>query len=193
MKKNSVLAISAIATFTVLASTPALAQDPAVYLGASIGEAQFRKTSDDVTLGRCDSSDTAYRLYGGYHFGPNLAIEVGYGKYGEVLVDTPLAAFEATAKGFDVSLLPAYRFNERLGIFGRFGIHRTQVEVHGFGATPGEASEHKTGLTWGAGLRFHIGSKIAVRAEYQRLDKVGGSSTGEDNVDFLSLGLEWAF
>ena len=32
-----------------------------------------------------------------------------------------------------------------------------------------------------------------LRAEYQRLDKVGGSSTGEDNVDFLSLGLEWAF
>ncbi len=193
MKKNSVLAISAIATFTALASTPALAQDPAIYLGASIGEAQFRKTCDDVTIGKCDSSDTAYRLYGGYHFGPNLALEVGYGKFGEVLVDTPFASFEATLKGFDISLLPAYRISERFGIFGRFGIYRSQLELHGFGATPGDESEHNTGLTWGAGLRFHVGSKIAVRAEYQRLDKVGGSSTGEDNVDFLSLGLEWAF
>lgn len=193
MKKNRILAISAMATLTALASPLALSQESAVYLGASIGEAQFRKTCDGATIGTCDSSDTAYRLYGGYHFGPNAAIEVGYASYGELLVDTPLVAVEATLKAFDISFVPAYRFSERFGIFGRFGIYRSQLELHGFGPTPANESEHNTGLTWGAGLRFHFGSKAAVRAEYQRLDKVGGASTGKDNVDFLSLGLEMSF
>ena len=193
MNKNRILAISATAILTALASPAALSQDPAVYLGASLGEAQFRKSCDGVTGGICDSSDTAYRLYGGYHFGPNAAIEVGYASYGEVLVDTPLVGFEASLKAFDISFLPAYRFNERLGIFGRFGIYRSQLELHGFGPTPANESEHNTGLTWGAGLRFHFGSRSAVRAEYQRLDKVGGATTGKDNIDFLSLGLEMAF
>lgn len=195
MKKNRVLAIFAAAIAMALASPLALSQDSAVYLGASIGEAQYRKTCDSVTTGTCDSSDTAYRLYGGYHFGPNLAIEVGYASYGELFVNStvPPASFEATLKAFDISVLPSYRFTERLGIFGRLGIYRSQLELHGFGATPGDDSEHNSGLTWGAGLRLHFGSKIAARAEYQRLDRVGGSSTGEENIDFLSLGLEMAF
>lgn len=193
MKKNRILLISATAILSALASPPALSQDSAIYLGASIGEAQYRRVCNGVTTGTCDSSDTAYRLYGGYHFGPNAAIEVGYGKYGEALSNSPAGSFEESFKGLDVSILPAYRISERLGIFGRFGIYRVQFERHGFGATPGEASEHHTGLTWGAGLRLHLGSKAAVRAEYQRLDKVGGATTGKENIDFLSVGLEMAF
>lgn len=198
MKKKDSLGMLGLMLVLSAAAAPAAAQD-GFYLGASLGQAEFRKTCELYTAGTCDADDTAYRLFGGYRMNPNASIEVGYGAVGEVLVNAVNIAagvpvsFEATLKALDVSLIPAYHFSDRFGIFGRIGIYRSQLEVRGTGATAGATSEHNTGLTWGAGLRFGFGRSIAARAEYQRFSSVGGSSTGEADIDFMSLGLELAF
>ena len=177
-------------------AVPAAAQvDRGPYVGASLGQADYRKTCDFYD-GTCDSKDTGYRLFGGYYFSPGLAIEAGYANLADLFVDGTLAGtslathFEATAKAGDLSLLPIFAVNERLAVFGRFGVYRSQLEVRGLGsAFDGTRSEHNTGWTYGAGLRFDFGRAFALRAEWQRYDNVGGSSTGEDDIDLFSGGL----
>src|SRR4029453_14758447 len=50
------------------------------YVGASVGQA----TSTDCNLPSCDDKDTSYRVFGGYQFNRNLALEGGYAPLGEV-------------------------------------------------------------------------------------------------------------
>jgi OmpA-OmpF porin, OOP family len=196
-KKQAWAALGAALALGLAAHAPASAQEGSgPYVGASLGQADYRKTCDFYD-GTCDSKDTGYRLFGGYYFSPGLAIEAGYANLADLFVDGTLAGttlathFEATAKAGDVSLLPIFAVNERLAVFGRFGVYRSQLEVRGLGSAfrGGTRSEHNTGWTYGAGLRFDFGRAFAIRAEWQRYDNVGGSSTGEDDIDFFSGGL----
>jgi OOP family OmpA-OmpF porin len=199
-KQASALLGGILIALGLAAPLPASAQmDRGPYVGASLGTAEYRQSCRFYD-GTCDDRDTAYRLFGGYYFSPGLAIEGGYANLADLFVDgtvngTAIATrFEATAKALDVSVLPGFAVNERLTLFGRFGIYRSQVEVRGLGGGQrGTESEHNSGWTFGAGLRFDFGRAFAIRAEWQRFDNVGGPATGEDDIDYLNGGLVLRF
>src|SRR4051812_21373035 len=50
------------------------------YAGASVGQS---KSDCGGSSGSCDDKDTAYRIFGGYKFHPNIAVEGGYSPLGE--------------------------------------------------------------------------------------------------------------
>lgn len=176
---------------------PASAQDSgSYYAGASLGQAQYRNTCEFIG-GSCDDKDAAFRVFAGYNFSPGLAIEAAYGDYGRVLADGSVGGvpveFEATVEALDVSVLPAFVANDRLAIFGRLGIYRSKVQVHDLGGGGGSESERNSAWTYGLGVRLSFGGAIALRAEWQRYDNIGGSSTGEDDIDFISAGVVLQF
>ncbi|MGQ0547734.1 MAG: outer membrane beta-barrel protein [Betaproteobacteria bacterium] len=200
MKKNESWGILALLLLSGLAAGPAAAQDDrGFYLGASLGSAKFRGTCTLYTAGTCDPSDTAYRLFGGYHLNPNITIEAGYGSVGEVFVNAVRidsgapVSFEGTLKAFDVSILPTHSFSDRFAVFGRLGYYRSQLEVRGLGGTVANESVHNGGFTFGLGLRFNFGRALGVRAEWQRYDSVGGGNVGQADIDYANLGLEMRF
>jgi OmpA-OmpF porin, OOP family len=171
---------------------PASAQSAgSYYAGASLGQSQYRNTCEFVD-GSCDDKDSAYRIFGGYNFSPSMAVEVAYGDYGRLLVDGSSggvpANFEATIEALDVSVLPAWVLSERLALFGRFGMYRSKVQVHDLGGG-GSESERNSAWTYGFGVRWSFGGAVSLRAEWQRYDNIGGSSTGEDDIDFISAGV----
>ena len=149
---------------------------------------QYRNTCEFIG-GSCDDKDAAFRVFAGYNFSPGLAIEAAYGDYGRVLADGSVGGvpveFEATVEALDVSVLPAFVANDRLAIFGRLGIYRSKVQVHDLGGGGGSESERNSAWTYGLGVRLSFGGAIALRAEWQRYDNIGGSSTGEDDIDFM--------
>ena len=83
LMQKKILVTAMLAGFAAL-PTLAMAQakgnaDLGFYAGISAGQSK----SDCPGGGSCDDKDTAYRVFGGYKFHPNIAVEGGYSPLGE--------------------------------------------------------------------------------------------------------------
>jgi OmpA-OmpF porin, OOP family len=139
------------------ASTGVLAQQSGAgagfYVGADVGNADFG--SDD---------DTAFKLFAGYQFHPNVAAEVAYG----MLYDK--GGTEANA--FELVAVPMFPVANRFSVFGKFGFAHIDFD-------PGD---RKTEITYGVGVQYDANPKIGVRAQWQRYDT-------DQEIDLLSVGV----
>src|ERR1700756_2796296 len=91
MKRNCIRIAGITAALFAL---PAAAQEPGFFAGVSIGQSKFSGQCDGIPAGvSCDENGTTYKLFGGYQFTRNLAVELGY---------SPELA-KASASGFGVN------------------------------------------------------------------------------------------
>jgi len=141
----------------MVASTGVLAQQSGAgagfYAGLDVGNADFG--SDD---------DTAFKLFAGYQFHPNVAAEVAYG----MLYDK--GGTEANA--FEVVAVPMFPVANRFSVFGKFGFAHIDFD-------PGD---RKTEITYGVGVQYDATPKIGVRLQWQRYDT-------DQEIDFLGVGV----
>jgi OOP family OmpA-OmpF porin len=181
------------------AAGPAAAQDPGLYAGGSVGYAAYKDSCKDLVV-PCDGEDTAWRAFGGYQFNRWFAVEFGYADLGEaegagILNTGNPGSFKIEWKeAFDLTAVFLAPVTERLSLLGRAGMYRarTTTEVQdttGPLASPGGTN---SGFSYGAGVEFRLGA-LGVRAEWQRWENVGTSSTGEDDIDMLSVGVLFRF
>lgn len=131
------------------------------FVGGEFGESEV-----DVELpgvGSADDSDQATSLRGGYHFTPNLAMEVFYSQ----MYDYSEAGYSADFEGWGVGLVAKKNFGEDgNGFFieGRGGLLRAEGEISeaGVGSVSGSSSEPYYGVglgydfssAWGLGVRY---------------------------------------
>lgn len=193
-KKEGSAVLGILIVLALAAPLPAAAQER-LYVGASLGSAKSKNTCEGI-IGTCDDQDTAYKLFGGYEFNRNVAVEAGYGYLGDVTATGTFQGqpldFEVTNKALDVSAIFTAPFSERFAIFGRLGVYRSQVELRG-SLGPLQGGDQNSAFTWGAGVRIGFGRALAVRAEWQHYPNIGGSNAGVDDIDYMSLGLILGF
>jgi OOP family OmpA-OmpF porin len=158
-----------------------------------------------------DDSDTGWKIFGGYQFHPNFAVEMAYMDLGEVTAKGRAsgnffcggycftgsydvnAKTEASALIFDgiakTDLAPW------MSVFGKLGVYQAKVEqkvklsiTDGIDSIGGSDSrdDSNTGLHFGVGADFPITQSVALRAEWERLSKVK-SDESESDVDLLSV------
>jgi OOP family OmpA-OmpF porin len=180
-------------------SVPALAQERGLYLGGGFGQAEVKGLCSDLnllvtgvggTISSCDQKDSAFKLFGGYRFNRNFAIEGSYFDYGDVKVSgqtfgVPFTVSgDATAWGAAaVGILP---LNERFSVFGKAGLLITDTSVAGSGiGGTGADDEQDTGLHIGVGAVFNVTRQFGIRAEWERND--------EAEIDMLSIGVQVNF
>lgn len=106
----------------------------------------------------------------GYEFTENVALEaegtVGVADDNGVGVNTSFA-------GFAVGKLPV---GENSEVFARIGYHTTDFDVLGLSASFDD-------VAYGAGFKYGLNEKNAIRADYTRYEVSGGGlSTGSDTV-----------
>ncbi|HYL26144.1 MAG TPA: outer membrane beta-barrel protein [Burkholderiales bacterium] len=187
----------------------AFAQDEAkgFYAGLSIGQSKFPGACDSeagVTLSNCKDTDTAWKIFGGYQFTPNLALELGYNDFGRISSDATVtmggttftgnARIEATA--FELTGVGTWPLAHQFSVYGKLGVYYAETKSSAnvqqttppFASGSSSASDNNTNLTFGVGARYDITRNIAVRAEWQRFSKVGGDSTGKGDIDVLAIG-----
>jgi OmpA-OmpF porin, OOP family len=190
-----------LALSTGTAFAPLAVQAEGGYAGASFGKTSVDLECDlDITCA-ADDSDTGFKVYGGYQFTPNLAVEFGYVDLGEVTASGTDSFLGTTsvlieASGFTLAAVGTIPLGDRFGLLGKAGFFRWDVDASATSSVFGSASDNETGtdLFLGFGGFMNLGKNLSLRVEWERFMDVGDEdTTGSTDVDLLSAGIVFRF
>jgi len=198
----------------VIASPFAMADDSAGwYGGASIG--QSRATIDDarITSGLLgggfsttsitdEDRDLGYKIFGGYQFNKNFALEGGYfdlGKFGFTATTVPAGTLSGNIKlrGINLDAVGILPITEKFSVFGRVGANYAEAtdSFTGTGLVSvrnPNPSSRDTNLKLGLGLQYAFSESLAMRAEVERY-RIDDAVGNKGDIDLVSVGLLYRF
>lgn len=154
---------------TLMLSTFASAEQT-FYVGGGIGQSFVEE--DNVASGQdFDEEDFAFKIFGGYRFHENFAVEVDYLDFGEpdddilgVNLEVDLYALAL----YGVGILPV---SDQFELFIKLGFAYWDAEVDGsFMGISASDDEDGTDLAYGLGASFAFTDQFAVRIEYEGID-----------------------
>jgi len=212
MKPRHLLRMLGLTGLGCVVAGSALAQGreaPYFYGGVSLGGSQARIDDESIvarlriaglaTTGMSrDESSLAYKLFGGYQFTPNWAVEAGYfnlGKFGFAATTTPTGILTGEAKfqGVNLDLVGTLPLDERWSVLGRVGVQygRTRDTFSRSGAVAVTAlnpSSSDANYKFGVGIQYAVSPGFLIRGELERYrvnDAVG--NRGDINAATVSL------
>ena len=176
-------------------------EDSGGYFGAGIGKASLSDYCSDtagLVVTSCDDSDTSFKIFGGFRFTRNVAVELAYvdlGKYratGSVIGIPFTTSTEVT--GITVQAVGIVPFGNEFSLMGRIGAIlwdlNSSAAVGGF---PGGISDSGVDIAMGVGAQYKFTTNFGVRADLDYYPNLGNSNTGEDNVTAVSIGAVFLF
>lgn len=198
----------------VIASPAVLAEETHWYLGGNIGQSKAKIDRDRINAQLIDGgftsstisdndSDTAYKLFAGYHFNRNFAVEFGYfdlGKFSYTATTVPAGSLSGRIKlqGVNLDLLGFMPIDEKLSAFARIGVNYAEAK-DAFSSTgnvnlPSDPTPSKRATHYkaGVGLQYDLNPSLGLRAEAERYridDAVGNLG----DVNLFSVGLVYYF
>jgi hypothetical protein len=185
-------AILAILGFVaVAAAAPVAAQDRGLYVGGSVGLAQYKDTCDQLSgagATSCDNDDAAFRFFAGYSFNRYAALEAAYVNLGNTAAAVGGALFDADTHGADLVGVLSVPVFDRVSLFAKLGIYRLRTTVESAGGRGGDTD---SGFTYGLGLGYDLG-RLGIRFEWQRYDNINGIAADE-TADVFSVGALFRF
>jgi OmpA-OmpF porin, OOP family len=202
LKKTSIAAILAASGLAVSSAAMAQAKGSAselgFYAGASVGQS---KADCGNTAGlSCDDTDTAYRIFGGYKFHPNIAVEGGYAPLGKIKASGAGINVEFESNAWDIVGVGSWPLGNNFSIFGKLGFYNAEVKLTSNLGASGKKTT--TDLTYGIGGQYDFNRNLGLRLEWQRYSSVKGPDassssvviTGDKaDVDVISVGALWRF
>jgi OOP family OmpA-OmpF porin len=174
MARTSALAVLTLGAALFCAAARAQFDQPrGFYAGASAFHSSAERWCVGASGGSCDDTSAAGKLLGGYQLDQTFAVEAGYAYLGKFKASPQGGGTdEAKVQALDASVVATWRFGVNLAVFGRFGVYYANVREDTSFA--GNASNNNADLTFGAGVRYDLTPKLALRAEWQRYLDVGG-------------------
>lgn len=214
MNMHTMRLIPCLTTLACLAVPVAFAQDSGYgYAGLSFGQTGARVDAPRITAGLLgaglattnfdrDNSDTAYKLFGGYQFHPNFAVEAGYfhlGSFGFTATTSPPGTLNGRmwVQGLNLDLVGRLPLTERWTATARVGAQhaRTQSRFRSTGvvAMPSPApNERDTDYKLGVGLQYEVNPSMFVRLDAERY-RVNDAIGNRRHVDLVSVSLVFPF
>lgn len=193
---------------------------PGWYLGIGAGQARYPGLDSgnvngafgnggwSATGGSADRSATGWKLFGGYTFNANLALEAAYVDLGRTDVHATVTAVNGNAiaatpvnghfkanRGGYLDVVGSWPLNDSVSVFGKLGAYslRSELSASGNGLAR-QSTARNADLTFGAGLTVALGKDLGLRGEWERFRKVGDDRiTGRTDIDLFSLGLVYSF
>jgi len=212
-KTAGTLGLMAIAVSAALASSNTMAADSGWYGGINIG--QSTATIDDGRITRSllgsgftgvsivnDEKDTGYKLYGGYQFNRNFALEGGYfdlGQFGFTATTVPAGRLNGSIKlrGFNLDAVGILPITEKLSALARVGANYAEAKdtFSGTGAvsvTNPNPSKRDTNYKYGLGIQYAFTESLGMRIEAERY-RINDAVGNKGDVDLFSIGLVYSF
>lgn len=209
MKKLTPLYLLGLAGIGSLLATSAIAQEHKYYyFGLGVGQSHSQIDNQQTTnsLLRSSSSpsaftselqDTSYKVFGGYQFNRNIALEAGYFNLGKFTYSTSLPDGTMNGRyeteGLNLDLVGTMPLSTRWSVLARVGAQyaNTRDAFTGPGlpmSAPVDNSQRATGMKVGLGLQYEMTPSVFVRGEAERYRvKDGLGNNGDVNAFSLSL------
>lgn len=175
------------------------------YIGGNIGTSTANIDEDEITQNLTnpsysdDESDLGYKLFGGYQFNENFALEGGYFNLGKF--DYSLSTGTGTADGsievmgLNLDIVGILPITENFSAFARVGATYAQAE-DSFGGTlfvtDPNPKEESLNYKFGAGLQYAITDAVGVRLEAERY-RIDDAVGDDGDIDLVSIGLTYRF
>ncbi len=189
------------------------ASDLGWYAGANVGRTKSKIDDARITsrlLGggfatssiSNDDSDTGYKLFAGYKFNRNFALEGGYfdlGRFGYSATTVPAGTLNGKIKlnGLNLDAVGILPINQKFSAFGRVGVNYADAKdsFSGTGAvvvTNPNPSKREANLKLGLGLQYDFTRSVGMRAEVERY-RINDAVGSKGDVDMISAGLVYRF
>ncbi len=202
-----------LVALTTIASPFALADDTGWYLGGNVGQSRAKiddaKINSSLLAGGFASTSiadsdqpTGYKIFGGYQFNRNFALEGGYfdlGKFGFAASTIPTGTLngEMKLKGMNLDLVGILPITRKFSVFGRVGMNHADAtdtfsgtgRVRVLNPNP---SKRDTNYKAGVGLQFAFTPSLALRAEVERY-RIDDAVGNKGDIDLVSVGLVYRF
>lgn len=171
------------------------------YFGAAIGKASLSDYCSDtggLVVTSCEDSDTSFKIFGGYRFTRNVAVEAAYVDLGKYRATGSVAGipFDINAEltGVTVQGVGIVPFGNEFSLMGRIGAIFWDLNNSGtVGDFPGGSGDSGVDIAMGVGAQYKFTRNFGVRADLDYYPNLGNSDTGEDNVTAVLIGVVFSF
>lgn len=177
------------------------------YMGGNVGISTANIDKDKITQNLTnysysdDEQDLGYKLFGGYQFNKNFAIEGGYfnlGKF-DYSLSTPNGTLNGDIKvmGLNLDAVAILPITEDFSAFARIGANYAQSK-DSFNTTgtisisDNSPKENDLNYKFGAGLQYSLTEALALRLEAERY-RINDAVGNDGDIDFFSIGLIYKF
>ncbi len=192
MKKFAIVAL-----LTAFIATPALADNTGTfYLAADFGVAKCCNLPN--YSGWPDwSNPSVFRIAGGYHLSPVLAVELGYSTFGDSngtapspYPPHPLTPATLSLYSFQVAAVASLPLTRQFDLIGKLGLASNSEQYSD--ATGGYGNYSQSDLLFGLGAEFHVNPQVSLRALYDSYGKFDNFDPPVKMTSF-SLGMVYNF
>jgi OmpA-OmpF porin, OOP family len=186
------------------------------YSGLSVGGSQIGLNDNALPVAGAtatsltkDESSTGFKLFGGYRYNQNFALEGGYTDLGKFNARRDVTApvigsisRDMKTSGFDLAAVGIFPIQNGFSLFGKIGamytMTRSSISINGAllpaaGLTDLSPRRSEWNPKFGIGAGYDFSSGLGLRLEYERVTNVGDAATGEGNIGMWSVGLTKRF
>lgn len=199
-----------ITLMSVVASQNIMAEG--FYLGGSLGQARgevdaeemnnrMAKLGYDAEARVTGQNRTAWELFGGYHYGDYLGVEVGYVDLGKVRTQlsgspTDIQAYlqsanlvhPRSASGYEIAVLGTYPFNEKNSVYLRAGVLFSDSQYRANSQTDfAKRSDKEREGFIGAGYDYEFNNRWGLRLSYENY------RVEDERIGLLGIGVKYKF
>ena len=191
----------AATSFGLSSSLYAQMATPNFYAGASFGQTKAKSVCNGVVAAglSCDDSDTAGRIFGGYQFNRNFALELAYAELGKVNASGVVATVPQSgnwkARSWDMMAVGIMPLSEQFSLLGKLGVALWRLDSTltptGIGSV--QQSPSGTSATYAVGGQYDFTQRVGMRVEWQKYKDIGNDAGVKSDVAVFSLGALYKF
>lgn len=194
----------------VINSQFALAEDSGWIGGLSVGQATAKIDDDRIkarllgagltTTSMSDvNSDTGFKIFAGYQFNKNFALEGGYfdlGKFGYTAITTPAGTMDGNIKlrGLNLDAVGMLPLAKKFSVFGRLGLNYAEAKDNftSTGAvvmlTNPSSSKREANYKAGVGAQYDFNEYVGLRGEWERY-RINDAVGSRGDINLYSIGV----
>jgi OmpA-OmpF porin, OOP family len=183
-------------------ATGAWAQDKGLYVGLGVGQSEAVDYCDEepgLVINSCDDSDTAYKIYAGYQFNRNFALEAAYNDWGEGTANVTALGItgdvDIKVKAFSLQAVGILPLGDRFQLFAKGGAVYWDLDIDASVSGLGTFSDSDSDFDFvaGVGAQVRVFRNLYLRGEFEYVPNLGNDDTGESDFQVWSVGLNFLF